>query len=60
MYENEAAVGAGIIRSGIDRNEIFLTTKINTGVMREGEEAVRRSINGSLENERSGDVPVVI
>lgn len=49
MYENEEAVGAGIIRSGIDRNEIFLTTKINTGVMREGAEAVRSSINESLE-----------
>jgi len=30
MYENESEVGSGIIDSGVDRNEFFLTTKINT------------------------------
>ena len=30
MYENESEVGSGIIDSGIDRKEVFLTTKINT------------------------------
>ena len=30
MYENESQVGAGIIDSKIDREELFLTTKINT------------------------------
>ena len=30
MYENESEVGQGIIDSGIDRKEVFLTTKINT------------------------------
>jgi len=30
MYENEAEVGAGIVDSGIDRSEVFLSTKINT------------------------------
>ena len=30
MYENESEVGSGIVDSGVDRNEIFLTTKINT------------------------------
>jgi 2,5-diketo-D-gluconate reductase A len=29
-YANEAAVGAGIRRSGIDRGDLFLTTKFNT------------------------------
>lgn len=48
MYENEAEVGQGIQDSGIDRNEIFLTTKINTGVMRNGKDAVRKSIDESL------------
>lgn len=28
MYENEAEVGAALRRSGVDRNEVFLTTKI--------------------------------
>ena len=30
MYENEPEVGSGIVDSGVDRKEIFLTTKINT------------------------------
>ncbi len=30
MYENEVEVGHGVINSGVDRAEIFLTTKINT------------------------------
>ena len=30
MYENESEVGSGIVDSGVDRKEIFLTTKINT------------------------------
>ena len=30
MYENEVEVGHGVINSGVDRGEIFLTTKINT------------------------------
>ena len=30
MYENEVEVGQGVVNSGVDRGEIFLTTKINT------------------------------
>lgn len=30
-YANEAAVGEGIRRSGIDRGQLFLTTKFNSG-----------------------------
>ena len=30
-YENEKEVGAGIASSGVDRSEIFLTTKIFPG-----------------------------
>lgn len=30
-YANETAVGEGIRRSGIDRGQLFLTTKFNTG-----------------------------
>ena len=48
MYENEAEVGQGIINSGVARNEVFLTTKIAPPIMREGEEAVRKSIDESL------------
>lgn len=48
MYENEAEVGEGIRQSGVAREEIFLTTKVNCGVMRQGAEAVRQSIEESL------------
>ena len=30
MYENEKEVGKGLFNSGVDRKEIFITTKINT------------------------------
>lgn len=49
MYENEKAVGEGIRVSGVPREEIFLTTKINTTVMREDEATIRASIDASLE-----------
>lgn len=48
MYENEEEVGTGIARSGIAREEIFLATKVNTVVMRNGKEAVRKSIEESI------------
>lgn len=45
-YGNEAEVGQAIQESGIPRSEIFVTTKINTNVMREG--AVRQSLDESI------------
>lgn len=48
MYENEEEVGQGIKESGVPREEIFLTTKVNTTIMREGKDAVRRSIEESM------------
>lgn len=47
-YDNEEAVGQGILDSGVEREEIFLTTKVATNIMREGREAVRHSIEESL------------
>ena len=47
-YENETEVGQGIIDSGVPRQEIFLTTKVATNIMRDGREAVRKSIDESL------------
>lgn len=47
-YENEAEVGQGIADSGLSRSEIFVTTKVATSIMRNGCEAVRRSIDESL------------
>ena len=48
MYENEAEVGQSIADSGVSRNEIFVTTKVNTVIMRTGRQAVADSINESL------------
>ena len=47
-YDNEAEVGQGIVDSGVERQEIFLTTKVATNIMREGREAVKQSIEESL------------
>lgn len=48
LYENEQEVGDGIRQSGVPREEIFLTTKIATDVMRQDEAAIRASIDESL------------
>lgn len=39
-YENETEVGQGIADSGVARQEIFVTTKVNTSIMRQGKQAV--------------------
>ena len=48
LYENEAEVGQGIADSGIAREDIFLTTKVATNIMRKGKQSVRQSIDESL------------
>lgn len=47
MYRNEKACGRAIQNSGIDRNEIFLTTKIPPESM--GYEHAKRAIEASLQ-----------
>lgn len=47
-YENEAEVGQGIADSGVARQEIFVTTKVNTSIMRQGKQAVIDSIDENL------------
>lgn len=46
LYENEAAVGAGIAASGVARGELFLTTKIQQDRFVDGTslDAARRSV----------------
>lgn len=46
MYRNEAAVGSAIAASGIPREQIFLTTKLNND--RHDPDSARRSLDGSL------------
>ncbi len=48
MYENEAAVGQGLIESGVPRESYFLTTKVSTVNMRKGREGVRKAIEQSI------------
>jgi 2,5-diketo-D-gluconate reductase B len=47
MYDNEAMVGAGIERSSVDREDVFLTTKVWRSNLR-GDD-VRDSVEESLE-----------
>lgn len=46
-YENEAAVGEAIRRSGVARPELFVTTKLRGA--EHGREKVRAAVSGSLE-----------
>ncbi len=47
LYENEEAVGEGIASADIDRGDVFLTTKVWTTDLAEGD--FQRSIEASLE-----------
>ena len=60
MYENESEVGLGIADSGVPRNEIFVTTKVSTGIMRNGGEVVRQSIDESLAKLNTGFIDLLL
>ncbi|MFC4542074.1 aldo/keto reductase [Halosolutus amylolyticus] len=47
MYDNEEAVGRAIAASGVDRDDVFVTTKVDTGNL--GFEDVHRSTRASLD-----------
>ena len=47
MYQNEAGVGEAIAESGLSRDEIYVTTKLNNGFHRP--EDARRSLDESLD-----------
>ena len=46
MYQNEAGVGAALKDSGLDRDDLYITTKLNNGFHRPDE--ARRSLEESL------------
>ena len=46
MYQNEKGVGDAVARSGIDRDEIFVTSKLNNGFHRPDD--ARRTFDGTL------------
>ena len=47
MYGNEAGVGAGIRRSGLAREDVYVTSKLNTGAHLPAD--ARRAFDGTLE-----------
>jgi 2,5-diketo-D-gluconate reductase A len=47
MYENEAGVGEAVAASGIPREELYITTKLNNGYHRPDD--ARRSLDESLD-----------
>lgn len=58
MYENEEHVGRAIADSEIDRDEIFLTTKVPPG--KAEPEQLKRSHDGSLEKLRTDRVDLLL
>lgn len=58
IYGNEKEVGKGISQSGIDREEIFLTTKVATGNLTAAR--IKRSISDSLERLGTGYVDLFL
>ena len=47
MYQNEAGVGQGIRDAGVDRDDVFITSKLNNGFHRPDD--ARRAFDGTLE-----------
>lgn len=47
MYQNERGVGEGVRDSGLDRGEVFITSKLNNGFHRPDD--ARRAFDGTLE-----------
>jgi 2,5-diketo-D-gluconate reductase A len=47
MYRNETEVGEGVRASGLDRSEVYLTSKLNNGFHRPDD--ARRAFDGTLE-----------
>lgn len=58
MYENEKEVGEGIRQSGVDRKEIFVTTKINNN--RQGYDETMRSFEESMNALNVGTIDLLL
>jgi hypothetical protein len=59
-YGNEKEVGEGIKASGVERDSIFVTSKISPDAMRGGAEAVRESIERSLADLGTGYIDLML
>jgi|SRR6056297_1651663 len=58
IYGNEAEVGRALERSGVDRSEVFVTTKVWVDHFEPGE--LRDSVSGSLDRLRSDHVDLLL
>ena len=58
MYANEAQVGRGLAESGVDRGDVFVTTKLLPQHLRAAE--VRRQLSGSLAELRTDYVDLLL
>ena len=58
MYGNEAGVAAGIAESGVDRSEVFITSKLNNGYHRPDD--ARRAFDATLKALRSDHVDLFL
>ena len=58
MYGNEAGVAAGIAESGVDRAEVFITSKLNNGYHRPDD--ARRAFDATLKALRSDYVDLFL
>jgi 2,5-diketo-D-gluconate reductase B len=58
MYANEAEVGRGLADSGVDRGDVFVTTKLLPQNLRAAE--VRRQLSGSLDELRTDYVDLLL
>jgi 2,5-diketo-D-gluconate reductase A len=47
MYRNEKGVGEGVRSSGLDREDVFVTSKLNNGFHRPDD--ARKAFEGTLE-----------
>ncbi len=59
-YDNEAEVGQGITDSRVSRQDIFVTTKVATNIMREGRESIRQSIEESIIKLQTGYIDLLL
>lgn len=57
-YANEEAVGAGLANSGIARERVFITTKVQPQLMDDGD--LQRSVEGSLKKLRVAKIDLLL
>jgi diketogulonate reductase-like aldo/keto reductase len=59
IYKNEVELGEAIRRSGIPREEFFITSKVWNDAQKEGPDSVRQSIERSLRNLKCGYMDIM-